>query len=55
MSMPDLQRFPWNLTQIKNVEDNVVFLTRKVFISSSFSDASYKQGMRKSLSQKNRK
>ena len=33
----------------------VVFLTRKVFISVSFSIDSYMQGMRKYLSQRNRK
>ena len=37
IEIPDLQRYPWNLDLIKNVEDNVVFLTRKVFISVNFS------------------
>ena len=37
MEIPDLQRYPWNLDLIKNVEDNVIFLTRKVFISVNFS------------------
>ena len=50
MAMPDLQRYP-----DKNVEDIVVFLSRKVFISASSSIASHKQEMRKSLSHKNRK
>jgi len=39
----------------KKIEDTVVFLTRKVIISLSFSIASYNQKMRKSLSQRNRK
>ena len=45
MTMSDLQRFPGNLFLIKNVEETVVFLTRNVFISVSFSFsfASYKQ------------
>ena len=33
MTTFDLQRYPWNLYLMKNVEDNVVFPTRKVFIS----------------------
>ena len=45
MAMPDLQRYPWNLNLIKYVKDNVVFLTRKVFISTIISIDSYKQGM----------
>ena len=43
-----------NHNLIKNVEDTVFFLTGKVFISVSFSIASYKQEMRKSLLQRNR-
>ena len=49
MEMPDLQRYPWNLTLIKNVEDTIVFLTWKVFISVSFSSAFCKQEMRNHL------
>ena len=48
MAMPDLQRYPWNFIRIKNVEDTVIFLTRKVFISVSFSNVSYKQFAEKS-------
>ena len=44
-AMPDLQRYRLNL--IKNVEDVVVFLSRKVFISLSFSVASLSQRTRK--------
>ena len=33
-TMPDLQRYLWNLNQIKNVEDNIVF--QKVFFSTNF-------------------
>ncbi len=40
-------RFPWNLNLIKNVEDAVVFLPLKVFISKSFSIVSYQQEMHK--------
>ena len=43
MAMPDSQRYPSNLN-----------LT-EVFISANFSIASYKQEMRKSLSQRNKK
>ena len=43
MTMPDLQWYPRTIRLIKNVEDTLVFLTRKVFISVSFSIASYKQ------------
>ena len=39
----DLQRYPWNLNQIKTVEDTVVVLTWKVLISVSFSIASCKK------------
>ena len=55
MAMPDLQLYHRNLNLIKNVEDTVVFLTRKVFISVSFAIALYKQEMRKSLSKRNLK
>ena len=41
--MPDLQRYPWNHNLIKNVEDNFVLLTQKMFISVNFSIVSYKQ------------
>ena len=33
MTMPDFQLYPWNLDFIKNVEDIVIFQTRKEFIS----------------------
>ena len=52
MAMPELQRFPWNL---KNVEDIVVFMTQKVFISVNFSIISNKQKMPKSFLQKTHK
>ena len=32
MAMSDLQRYPWNINLIKNVEDTVVFLTGKVYL-----------------------
>ena len=51
MTMPDLQRYPGNLNLINNMRDTVVFfLTRKVFISVTFSSASYEQEMRRILS-----
>ena len=37
---------------ITNVEDNVVFLTRKVLISVNFVIVSYKQELRRSLMQR---
>ena len=41
--MLDLQRYPENVDLIKNVEDTVVFLARKVFIFLTFSiNASYR-------------
>ena len=43
MAMLDLQRYPWNLNLIKNVEDVFVFMTRKMFISVSFCIASDKK------------
>ena len=46
MTMSDLQQYPWNHNLIKNVEDIVVFLTGKVFISVSFFIASYMQEIR---------
>ena len=49
MTMPDLQRYSWNLNLIKNVEDNAVFLTRKVLNYDNFSVLSYKQEMRNSI------
>ena len=33
MTMPDSQRYPWNLYLIDNVEDIVVFLDLKCFVS----------------------
>ena len=45
--LPDLQRYRLNL--IKNVEIVVVFLSRKVFISLSFSVASLSQRTRKKI------
>ena len=39
-------RYPRNLNLIKNMEDTVVFLNRKVLISMSFSIALHKQDMR---------
>ena len=55
MALPDLQRYPWKLKMIKNMEVTVGFLIWKLFISKSFSVAFYKQGMRKFLLQRNRK
>ena len=55
MTMPDFQWYPWNLNLIKNLEDNIVFFTQKVFNSENFSISSYKQEMRKSVLQRNRK
>ena len=52
MIMPDLQQYPGNLNLIKDVEDTVVFLTPKMFISVNFYIACYKQEMRKLLSRK---
>ena len=52
MAMPDLQWYPRNHNLIKNVEDIVVFLTRKVFNSDNLAIASCKKEMCKSLSQK---
>ena len=53
MAMPDLQLYPWNIYQIINEEDIVVFLIWKVIISVSFSITSYKQEVRNTLSQRN--
>ena len=39
MAMPDLQRYPRNRNQIKNVN---LFLTQKVFTSVSFTIAFFK-------------
>ena len=36
-AMPDSQRYALNLNLTKDVEDNVVFLIQKVFISASVS------------------
>ena len=43
LTMPDSQRYPWNLNLIKNVEDTVFFRTQKVFIFVSFFIASFKK------------
>ena len=51
-AMLDLQRYPWTLIWRKNMEEPVVFLTQKVFISVNFSFASYKE---KSPFQRNQK
>ena len=51
--MPDLQRYIYNLNQIK--KDNAIFLTQKVFTFVTFSIDFYIQEMRKSLSQRTRK
>ena len=53
MEIPNLQRYPWTLNLIKNVEDTVVFMAWKMCNSGNFSFASYEQEMRKQLSQKN--
>ena len=50
MAMSDLQLYPWNITLINNGENIMVFLTEKVFISVSFSIASFSQ--KNALSQK---
>ena len=55
MAMPDSRRYFWDFDLIKNVEDTVIFLRQKVFMSESFYIASYKQEMLESLSQGNRK
>ena len=46
VAMPDLQRYPCHPNLVQNVEDIVVFLTRKVFISVNFSIDFSKQEMR---------
>ena len=51
--MPDLQRYIYNLNQIK--KDNAIFLTQKVFTFVTFSIDFYIQEMRKSLLQRTRK
>ena len=48
-------RYPWNLNLIRNVDDNIVLWTRKVFNSDSFSMASCKQKMHESLFKRNQK
>ena len=53
MVIPDLQRYIYNLNQIK--KDNAIFLTQKVFTFVTFSIDFYIQEMRKSLSQRTRK
>ena len=55
IAIPDLHWNPWILNPIKNVEDTIVFLTRKVFLSDNFAIASSKQKMPKLLSQRTRK
>ena len=47
MVRPDLQRTPCNFNLIKNGKATTVVLARNVFISVSFSIASYKQEVRK--------
>ena len=54
--MPNLQQYPWNLNLIKNVEDNVVFLTRKLVFFQIVSIHCFfwaRIEMPKSLSQRN--
>ena len=51
MAMPDSQGYPWNLYLINNVEDILVFQTRKVLNSDNFFHASKNQEMRILLSQ----
>ena len=41
--MSDLQRYTYKFNLIKEVEDNVVFLTRTVLISMNFSIVPYEQ------------
>jgi len=41
-----LQRYPWNLYLLKNMEDEV-FFTRKLINSDNLSSFTYEQGMRK--------
>ena len=50
MTMLDLQRYPQNLNLMKNVDDNFVFLTFKVFISLILFN-NFKHEMRKSILQ----
>ena len=50
--MPDLQTYLWNLNPIKNMEDTVVFLTCKKFISVNFSIPSYEQDTQVSFPEK---
>ena len=54
MAMPDLQLYPWNIYQIINEKDIVVFLIWKVIISVSFSITSYKQEVRKETANENK-
>jgi len=55
LAMPDVKRYPRNIKLINSVKDNIVFMTRKVFYYDNVSIASYKQEIRESLSQRNRK
>ena len=50
--MFNLQQYFFYLFSDKSLEDYVVFLARKVFISVHFSVDSYKQEMRSSLAEK---
>ena len=45
--------YPRNLNPIKNMEDTVVFLAGKMFISLNFSTVSYKQEMRRETTNDN--
>ena len=49
--LPCKERWQCPIYHVKNVEDNFVFLSRKVFISVNFSIAIYMLEMRMSLSQ----
>ena len=50
--MSNFQWYPLNLNLIKNIEDTVVFPTRNVFISASFSIASLTQEMQVTYAEK---
>ena len=56
MTIPDLQRYPWNIHLIQNVEEILsFFLNRKVCYSDHLSIASNKQEMCELLLQRTRK
>ena len=55
LAMPDVKRYPRSIKLINSVKDNIVFMTQKVFYYDNVSIASYKQEIRESLSQRNRK